>query len=181
MAIINQGAIKTLMASLREWLVPLGIAVRFGEESVSDDDAYLPMVTVYPVGGPFQPGVGYAKDTSGDIAELGLDNLWIIREQFALVLWASQDPNANPTPTAEDNAVAIENLRRNVLCAFQAQAATGLFFVPQGGQWQLFEGQQSRYGRGYVMNVQADITYTTDLPVEVTVTSVVITPQIEGS
>lgn len=178
MSVVNQGAIKTLMTMLRSSSYLTGVAVRFGEESTSDQDASLAMVSVFPVGGPLQPGIGYAQQTTDDLNDVY--NVWTFRELFQLVIWASEDPNASPPPTAEDNAVAIENVRRKLLCAFQDQAPNGLFFVPQSGQWALFGGQDLRYGRGYVLTVQADITYTTDLPVEATVTRVVITPEIEA-
>lgn len=178
MSVVNQGAIKTLMTMLRESPYLEGVAVRFGEESSSDQDAFLPMVSVFPIGGPVQPGIGYARQTDYDLNDV--DNVWILREQFNLVIWASENPNENPPPTAVDNAVAIENVRRKLLCALQSQAPSGLFFVPQGGQWALFGGQELRYGRGYVLTVQVDITYTSDLPVQATVTKVVVTPEIEA-
>lgn len=176
MTIPNQGAYKTLVQVLKEAPSMAGISVAFGEEYERSEEFPLPLVVIVPGGGDWTRGLpGYAKQDDPDVY---LDNLWTVQEQCQLWMWAAADPNANPAPTAVDNADEIENLRCNVLRAFQTQAPTGLYFVPISGQWSLMQGQFNRYGRGYVLNVRVDITYTTALPVDVTLAAVVISASI---
>jgi hypothetical protein len=101
-------------------------------------------------------------------------------ENINLILWASADEQASPAPTAVDHADAIENLRCNVLRAFQSQAANGLKFTPISGQWSMFDEQVNRFGRGYVLTVQVDITYPSALPVDVILETVDVTAEIDA-
>lgn len=172
----DQGAYKTLVQMLKAAPSMDGVSVAFGEEYERAEEFPLPLVVIVPGGGDWTRGLpGYLKQDDPDVY---LDNIWTVQEQCQIWMWAAADPNANPTPTAVDNADAIENLRCNVLRAFQTQAPTGLFFVPISGQWSLFQGQFNRYGRGYALNVRVDITYTTALPVDVTITDTNITAVI---
>lgn len=173
----NQGAYKTLVQMLKEAPSMAGVSVAFGEEYERAEEFPLPLVVIVPGGGDWTRGLpGYMKPTAGD--DDFRDNIWTVQEQCQIWMWAAVDPNSNPAPTAVDNADATENLRCNVLRAFQTQAPTGLYFVPLSGQWSLFQGQFNRYGRGYALNVRVDITYTTAPPIDVTITDTNITAVI---
>ncbi len=174
---MGQGAYITLMAMLQAAPSLQGVSVVFGEEYKNAQEFPLPMVAVVPGSCVFKTDSfpGYGQVTAPD-----LDNLWMLTETISLVCWASVDANANPPPTAVQNADAVEDLRVNVLRALQTQALGGLYFVPQSGQWQLFNDQSSRYGRAFVRQVAVDITHTTAPYVDATVPCVEITPEIEA-
>lgn len=170
------GALKTLMTMLADAPSMTGVSLVFGEENIRAQEFRLPMVTVTPVGGSWTNGLpGYYEDANVD-----LENIWLTTENINLTLWACADMDASPPPTAVDHADAIENLRCNVLRAFQSQAAQGLRFVPVSGQWALYDEQVNRFGRGYVLTVQVDITYPSALPVDVTLETVEVNPEIDA-
>ncbi len=169
------GALKTLMTMLAAAPSMVGVSLAFGEEALRAQEYTLPMVTLVPIGGSWGAGLpGYAQDTDVD-----LENIWMTSEAINLVLWANANMEADPPPTAVDHADAVENLRSNVLRALQSQAALGLKFVPVNGQWSLFDEQVNRFGRGYTLTVNVDITYPSALPVGVTLEEIIINPSVD--
>ena len=169
------GSIKTLVAMLSAFLTPFGISVAYGEELIAANDYKLPMVVVVPVGGPWTQGAYYEAATQEQ------NNIWQTQEQIDLYLW-SADVDANgrerDTATPVDHADAVENLRARVLQALQDQAPSGLMYRPYAGRWEFAQNEVNRYGRGYVLSVQVDISVPAIQPTEVTVDEVTITPEI---
>jgi hypothetical protein len=179
----GQGAYKTLLATLRAAPALEGVSVIFGEEFTTAQEYSTPMVTIVPVSSVFQDQAFPAYAKGGDPNN---DNQWMFTESVNLVCWTAVDPNSNPAAPdinewAANNADAVENLRVSVLQALQTQTPGGLRFVPKAGQWSLFRNQQSRYGRAFVLQVDIDITYTTepyvDAPTPITVD---VTTEIEA-
>ncbi len=170
----NVGALMTLVTMLKASPSMVGVSVAFGEEEKRAQEYALPMVVVEPVGGPWSQS-GYYED-----ADVNLDAIWMTTETVNLTLWANANMDADPPPTAVQHANAVENLRANVVRAFQSQAPNGLMFRPISGQWSAFDDQVNRFGRGYVLTVQVDIACPSALPVDVTLETIVIIPSIDG-
>lgn len=167
------GSLKTLFTMLSAAPTLATVNVAFGEEMLSAEDLPTPIVVMVPVGGPWaQPSdaPGYYQGNDPN-----LNNIWMTQESINLHCWAfDTDPAALPV----DHADACETLRAQVLQALQSQCSNGLKFNPVNGQWIPMSNAVNRFGRGYILNVQCDITVP-DVPVQyATVTKITLTESI---
>ncbi len=166
------GALKTLMLCLQSAPTLTGCSVAFGEENKRAQDFALPYVCVVPGSGVFLADItpGYIKD-----ANVYYNMIWGLRETCDLWLWANSTvEGAEPV----DHADAIENFRARVLQALQHQRGTGLFYKAISGRWEHASDAVDRFGRAYVITVEAEISIPDVLPTEVTVQSVTLQPEI---
>ncbi len=155
------GSLKTLFDTLTLAPTLKGVVnVAFGEEMLNAEELPTPLVVIVPIGGSWsQPGdaPGYFQ-----AADANLNNVWMTQEAINIHCWA-QDPSPDALPV--DHASACEELRAAVLRALQFQCPDGLKFFPVSGQWIPMQNAVNRFGRGYILTVQCDVTVP-DVPVE---------------
>jgi hypothetical protein len=176
---VSVGSLKVLITQLRAAPSMSGVNVQFGEEAINDESYAVPRVVVVPVGGSWQePGYFQAADPA-------LDAIWATLENVELYcLGFSTTPGA----ALEDHSDATEIVRANVLRALQWQRRNqdpttgvktgGLFWKPITGRWARFGDAFSRYGRGYVLTVQAEIAIPSADITNATLTGVTFTHAI---
>ncbi len=172
---MNDAVLEIMMLMLQDAPSLQGVSVVFGEESINDEAAALPMIAVVPIGGPW-------FNDSGPVDQpVGIEQVWTGQESIDIYMWSSGDPNSFPAPTPIQNATAVELLRQKVLQAFQFQRPRGLVFKPVSGRWQRMGDGQNRYGRAYVMTIVVEIIVTDVLYPEVTVRNTEVSVQIEDN
>lgn len=155
----------TLLATLQASVQLSGVAVSFGEEFIAGADRMPPRIDVVPVGGPWSD-CGYAQGTDPD---LGANPTPTTQEQFDVYCYGYDTTDG---ATAVNHADATLWIATQVMRAFYAQPATGLYVKPISGRWVPAQNEISRFGRVYVLSFRVDITVPGDSPVEALVTSV---------
>lgn len=170
------GPLKTLFGALAASTYLTGVSLVYGEEEVHDQSIVLPMVTMVPMGGPFEASPGYSANL-----DPAIESQWAVVESVDLYLWAA---DASPTATPIDHTDATETLRQLVLSALQdqraqytdvADVARGLFYRPVSQRWQTMQSAYVRYGRALVITVAILIPIAMAPPQEATITSVLKT------
>lgn len=174
------GALKTLYGALAASSYLTGVALVYGEEEVHDQSQNLPMVVMVPTDGTYTEATsGYSGDMNAAIERS--DSIDV---NIDLYLWGF---DTTPAATPIDHADATETLRASVLAALQDQRAQytdvisvayGLYFQPLRERWQAMQGAFNRYGRALVLTVSAEVTVTTPVPQEATVTSYTLSKTI---
>ncbi len=174
---MSVGALKTLVLMLQNAPSMQGVSVLFGEENINSEDALLGMVTIVPVGGPWQqPGFGFSN------ANVNTETIWQNDEQIDVVMWTSCDPNALPVPSEVDHADAVEQLIGRVLNAFQFQQMPGgLVYRPTHGRWNRMGDGSNRYGRSYTLSVTVVKSIPADLYPEAIVRGTTVSATIEDN
>ncbi len=167
---MSVGVYTTLMTMLAAAPSLQGVAITFGEENINAQENQLPWINIVPTGGAFQ-NTGYSLAQNPDNNSAG----WMSHETIEIYCWAF-DTSLNVD--VSNHADEVSDLVQNVLQGFQNQTAYGLFFFPLSGRWQKQDNEQNRYGRGYVLSLQTDITFKDVTPPEQVINKVTINPHI---